>query len=77
MVLEHGHQHHLGTTVGDCASPYWSVLSVLAYRHRGPVDCILKTHTKMQGKDTLDPLARAPHECTSVLLKLSLFCLPS
>lgn len=68
VVLEHGHQHHLGTTVGDCTSSYWSVLPVLAYRHTGSVDCILKTHAKIQGKDTLDPLARAPDGSTSVLL---------
>lgn len=58
-------QHLPETTVGDCVSPDWPDLQVLADRHRGPVGCILKTHAKIQGKDTLDPLARAPDGSSS------------
>lgn len=74
MVLEHGHRHPLGTTVGDCVSPDSPALPVLAYRHRGPVDCILKTDAKIQGKDTLDLLVGAPDGPTSLLLKFLMSC---
>lgn len=77
MVLKHGHQQPLGTTVGDCVSPNWCVLQVLAFRHRGPVDCILKVHDKIQGKDTLDTLASAPDGSSGLMLKCFFPCLPS